>query len=276
MTLHHTGVDMPVAQQAQDVLEPRFTIEGPHCNPLHPSLLIRLFHLPIGQALRPAEDRARRPALSCGTGDRVTPSKGLQDGGCRALVGVGEKRGHMPRTETPLGVVHPGPGWLVGPLAHDQAHDQFTVGRHRGVIPHIPRSICCIGLAALLLFFTKLPCSSHARARGVSPCTCWSWNRSACRPVTRTKRATVSLATWTRRAVALTLPPSPRWLIPASALGTGSFVLNKAVPRRSETTAPQLRQRNRRRRSWPYTYRTTRLRAPARRNNWHAALTQAR
>src|SRR5215472_2694682 len=88
MTPHHTGVDMPVAQQGQDVLEPRFTIEGTHFNPLNPSLLIVLFHLPIGQALRPAEDRARRPALSCGTGSRVTPSKGLQDGGCIALVGV--------------------------------------------------------------------------------------------------------------------------------------------------------------------------------------------
>jgi hypothetical protein len=38
MTLYHTGVDMPVAQHGQDVLEPRFAIEGPHFDPLDPTL----------------------------------------------------------------------------------------------------------------------------------------------------------------------------------------------------------------------------------------------
>src|SRR5215469_7654951 len=57
MTLHHPGVDLPRAQPGQDGLAPRFPIEGTHCKPLHPSLLIGLFPLPIGPAVRPAEDR---------------------------------------------------------------------------------------------------------------------------------------------------------------------------------------------------------------------------
>src|SRR5689334_8372215 len=157
----------------------------------------------------------------------------------------------MPRTQTALRIVDKGIGLLLGTLSYHQAHDQFTIGRHRGVVPHIPCHLCFIVLAALLLFFTKLHCSSNSSALGVSPWTCWSWNRSAWRPVTRTRRATVSLATFTSRAVALTLQPSPRWLITSSALGSGSFVLNRAVPRRSENSSPQLRQRNRRRRSGP-------------------------
>lgn len=62
------------------MLQPGFAIEGTHFDPLDPAFLIVFFHLPIGQALRPAEDRARSPALHLEPGDRVTPSKCLQEG----------------------------------------------------------------------------------------------------------------------------------------------------------------------------------------------------
>lgn len=54
MPLHHTRVDVRIAQQGQDVLAPRFAIEGTDFDPLDPPPLIVFFHLTIGQALRPA------------------------------------------------------------------------------------------------------------------------------------------------------------------------------------------------------------------------------
>lgn len=54
MPLHHTRVDVLIAQQGQNALEPRFVIEGAHFDPLDPTSLIVFFYLTIGQALRPA------------------------------------------------------------------------------------------------------------------------------------------------------------------------------------------------------------------------------
>jgi len=110
MAFHHAGIDMPVAQQGQDVLEPRFAIESTHFDPLDPPLLIVFFHLPLGQALWPAEDRTRRSALRLETRQRVAPSKGLQERCLIAHVGIGKDRWQMPRTETSLGVMPQGPG----------------------------------------------------------------------------------------------------------------------------------------------------------------------
>ena len=71
---------MRVTKIVQPHREPTHPIEGTHGDPLDPALLRVFFHLPIGPALRLAEDRARSPALRLALGDRVTPSTGLQEG----------------------------------------------------------------------------------------------------------------------------------------------------------------------------------------------------
>src|SRR5262245_57913877 len=79
MSRHHTGIAVLLAPSGQDMLELRFPLEGTPCDPLDPPLLRVFLHLSIGQPLRPAGDKTGCSALCLGTGDRVTPSKCLQD-----------------------------------------------------------------------------------------------------------------------------------------------------------------------------------------------------
>lgn len=172
LPLPHTRVHGGIAQHGQDVLAPRFAIEGAPCNPLDPAPLILFLSLPLGHPLRPAEDGTRRPACRPEARGRGTRPKGLQDGGRIARVGLSENRGQMPGPQTAPGVLDEGMGLVGGPLAPDQPPHQFTVCGHRRVLPQVARPLCLVGLAALLLFFTTLPCSSHSRALGVRARTC--------------------------------------------------------------------------------------------------------
>ena len=45
MPLHHARVDVLIAQQGQDVLEPCFALEGTHVDPLDSTSLRVFFHL---------------------------------------------------------------------------------------------------------------------------------------------------------------------------------------------------------------------------------------
>ena len=276
MALPHPRIDRLLAPQGQDRLAPRFALEGTHGAPLDPPLLRVFLHLPIGPPWGPAEDNTRRPAGRLEPRGRGTTSKRCQAGSRLPGGGLGANRRPMPSTATAPGGCAQSPGLRLGPLAHDPAHAPFPLCRHCGVRPPLTRPLCCGGLAPFLLFCTPLPGSSNSSALGVSPGTGWAWHRSAGRPGTPTRRATVSGAPWTRRAVARTRQPAPRWSLPSSACGSGSFVVHNAVPRRAEHSSPPRRQRHRRLPSCPYPFRMTRLRAPGRRNNWHATLTHAR
>jgi hypothetical protein len=168
-----------------------------------------------------------------------------------ALRGIRKDRRQMPGTEPLLGSVPQGLRLLVGPVAAHTRHAPCALGRKRCLVPPIPRLSALLHPTPCLLFFTQLPGTSHARAWGVRACPRWSWHRSAWRPALRSTRATGSVATWTRRAVARPSQPSPRWWLTDAACASGSFVVNKAVPRRSEPSSPHARQRRSRLRSWP-------------------------
>ena len=71
-------------------------------------------------------------------------------------------------TTSGASVFDKGIGLLLGTLAHDQA----AVRRYCRVVPQIASHLCLIALTPLLLFFTKLHCSSHTRTFGVRPRTC--------------------------------------------------------------------------------------------------------
>jgi hypothetical protein len=251
-------------------------MDPPDIDPLAPAPCIDLFHLARGHSWGPAQLWPRRAPPFPLSGHRGAPSAGLQEG--RRIPGLRRRkeRGERPGTETTFGVVSQGLGLLWRPFAHPQGDDQRALRSDRRMGPPVASLIPLVRAAALRLFFTPLHCSSPSSAFGVRPCTCGWWTRGACQPVTRHRRATVSLATCPSRAVALTLQPAPSWGITSSPVGAGSLGLHQAVPRCSEHSAPQVRQRSRRRQSCPYTLRITRLLAPARRNHWHAALTQAR
>jgi len=113
-------VDTLIAQQGQDGLGPGFAIEGADFDSLDPPSFIIFFHLSIGQALGPAEDGPRCPAL--GTG-RVTTSKGCHLGSLIPRVGISENRWQMPGTQAALRIVDEGVGLLLGALTYHQTHD---------------------------------------------------------------------------------------------------------------------------------------------------------
>src|SRR5262245_12042446 len=233
MTLHRTRIDDCGAEKIQDMLQTGFPMHDPHLYPLNPPPFILFLHLSIGPSLGPAADGTTGLACGAVAGGRIATSKGFEEGRLIALIGLGEDRRQMPRTETLLGIVHQGCGLRLGPFADDERHDQLAIGRNRGMVPQVS-SLSALGcLTTLRLFFTTLHCSSHSKARGVTSRTRWSWKRSAWRPAIRSRRATVSGATWTRRAVARTPHPSPRWVMTDAACSSAIFVLNKAVPRRS-------------------------------------------
>jgi hypothetical protein len=233
------------------MFQTRFAMHDPHIHPLDPPPFILFFHLTIRSSLWPAQDKTTSPACAAGVGGWIVTAKGFEDGRLLALIGIGEDRWQMPRTETLLGLVHQNPGLRLGPFTYNERQDEFASGSNRGMVPQVPCLCALLHPATLLLFFTKLHCSSNSKARGVTSRTRWSWNRSAWRPAIRSSRATVSLATWTRRAVARTPHPSPRWLMTDAACSSGILVLNKAVPRRSENSSPHVRQRRSRMPSWP-------------------------
>src|SRR5687767_4438906 len=115
----------------------------------------------------------------------------------------------MPRAETPLGVVYEGPGLRLGPFADHERHDQLAVGCDCRMVPQVASLGALLPPATLLLFFTQLHGSSNSQARGVTSRTRLSWTCAAWRPAIRSSRATVSLETWAKRAVARTPHPSP-------------------------------------------------------------------
>src|SRR5262249_10493264 len=119
-----------------------------------------------------AQDGTPRPTAGALSRSRIPPAKGCADGGLIALVGIGEDHGQMPRPETSLGIVHQGLGLRVGPFTHDEGDHQLTIRRDCSIIPHVTGLSRLLVTAALLLFLTKLHCSSNSSARGVRPWTC--------------------------------------------------------------------------------------------------------
>jgi hypothetical protein len=144
-----------------------------------------------------------------GWGRRAT-STGVEDGRLIAVIGLGAERRPMPRTETLLGIVPPGPGVFLGSFAAAERPNPLAGGGDRRLVPQVASRGALLHPATLRLFCTTLPCASNATARGVPSPTRQSWHRSAWRPAIRSSRATVSWATWTKRAVARPPPPAPQ------------------------------------------------------------------
>jgi hypothetical protein len=119
MPFDDAGIHLLITQQGQDVLQAGFAIQSSNFDPLDPMPFIVFFHLPIGQALGPTPDRMTGPACGAMMGGWIPTAKGVEDGRLIALIGIGKDRRQMPRTETPLRIVHQRPGLLVGPLADD-------------------------------------------------------------------------------------------------------------------------------------------------------------
>ena len=92
MTLHYTRIQDFVAEKIQDRLQTRFAMHDPHLDPLKPTPFIALFHLPIRQALGPAQERTTGPTGAAGVGDQIATSKGFEDGRLIAFIGIGEDR----------------------------------------------------------------------------------------------------------------------------------------------------------------------------------------
>src|SRR5262249_6796401 len=63
VTLYHTRVDLLVPQEIQHMLQTGFAMDCSDFNALHPTTFVRLFHLPIGQPLAPAQHRTTPPPL---------------------------------------------------------------------------------------------------------------------------------------------------------------------------------------------------------------------
>ena len=78
MPLDHTRVDDVVPEEIQDVLEAGFAMHDAHLDALHPTPFIVFFDLPIGQALRPAQDQAPGLPWGAGGGGRIATAKGFE------------------------------------------------------------------------------------------------------------------------------------------------------------------------------------------------------
>jgi hypothetical protein len=195
------------------MVETSFSPDGPPVDP-HDSTACRDFgHLPIGHSLRPPHHGTRDTACSAMARGRGTTAKHRQERRLRASRRLGANPGPMPGTQPTCGVVAHGQRRLWGPFAHAQGDDPLTRGRPRWLSPPVPGRLTRMRRTGLLLLFTQCPWSSNSKARGGTSGTRWSWHRSAWRPAIRRKRATVSVATWTRRAVARTPPPSSQWVL---------------------------------------------------------------
>ena len=66
--------------QGQHVLQPRFALEASDCDPLNPTPFLLFFHLPIGQAVGPAQDGTPRPTAGALRRSRIPTSKVFSDG----------------------------------------------------------------------------------------------------------------------------------------------------------------------------------------------------
>ena len=172
MPFDDAGIDRLIAQQRQHVFHSGFAIKDAAFDPRNPTSFLLFFHLAVGQALRPAQDGTPRPPVGAvSRGGRPT-AKGCADGGLIALGGIGADHGQRPWTETLLGSVHQGFGLRVGPFTHDEGDHQLTSRRDCSMIPPVTGLRRLLGAAALLLFLTKLHCSSNSSARGGRPWTC--------------------------------------------------------------------------------------------------------
>ena len=192
------------------MLPPGLAMHAPDISPLKPTPCRLFFHLPIRQALGPAEARTARPTGEAGGRTQRATSTGCQEGRLLAVRGSGAARREMPRMQPLLGSVHPGSGLLVGPSANDERHDPLAIRGDRRMVPHVPGRGALRCGPPLLLVCTQLQGSSHATARGVTWRTRRSCTRSAWRPAIRRRRATVAVATVLKRAVARTPHPAPR------------------------------------------------------------------
>src|SRR6185503_5131959 len=76
MPFDDTGIHLLIAQQGQHMLYTSFAIEGSDFTPLDPTPFIVFFHLPIGQALGPAQDETTGPACRAVVGSRIPTAKG--------------------------------------------------------------------------------------------------------------------------------------------------------------------------------------------------------
>src|SRR6266511_3486676 len=160
MPFDDTGINLLIAQQGQHVLAACFAVKDLDFNPFDTASSIDLFHLTIHQPLWPAYLRERGTSVATVARRGIMTPKGFQNGRFITLVGIREDRWQVPWLQTTLGVLHEGLRLRVRPFAYHQTHDQLAVRRHRRVVPHIASPLHLGALAPLLLFFTKLHCSS--------------------------------------------------------------------------------------------------------------------
>jgi hypothetical protein len=241
MPLHDTCIDLLIPESVQHLVETGCAPHRPHIDPYDPTAFVDFVHVPIRPALRPPYHRTSDTA--CGAMARwcVTTSTHLQEGRLIAPRSVGENRWQRPGAQPAFGILDSGQRLLWGAFADDPGDAQLPIGSHRGMSPQVPSLLTLMRLPALLLFCTTLHGASNSKARGVTSRTRWSWKRSAWRPASRSKRATVSWATRTRRAVLRTPHPSSQWLMMDAAWSSALLGLNKAGPRRSEHSSPHVR-----------------------------------
>jgi hypothetical protein len=95
------------------VFQPGFVIKHADFDPLDPPPFILFFHLPIGSALGPAQERTTGAAWAAMAGNRIPTAKGVEDGRLIALVGLGEDRRQMSRPETVPGIFAKGTGQVA-------------------------------------------------------------------------------------------------------------------------------------------------------------------
>jgi hypothetical protein len=248
---HDPRMALFLPESVQHMLETRLPPAHPDLDALDVPRGGDFFPVAIGHPLRPpALGTSRTPCGAVARGGGTAPT-GCSDGRLVARRRLRAERWQRSRTETTFGGVPHGSGVLGRAFPPHPRAEQLPVRSNRRMVPPVTRRLPLGRLAPLLLFVTPRPCSSKSRAVGVRPGTCCSWHRGACRLAPRNRRATGSFATGTRRAVARTLQPASRWLMTSAALASGSLGWHKALPRRSEHASPQVRQRHRRRRSWP-------------------------
>ena len=105
LPFHAPGLHRLGAQPSHHMFQPGCASEGADCHPCEPPPCIVFFHLPLGQAVGPAQEETSGPAGGAVVGSRLPTAKGCEEGRRIACVGLRAERRQRPRAEPLLGVM---------------------------------------------------------------------------------------------------------------------------------------------------------------------------
>jgi hypothetical protein len=111
---HHARVDLRVTSQIQHMFPMGFAMHRSYRNATHSTPFVALVHGALGQRLTPAH-----PWTTASPFGRVATTADLPEGRCVAGKGIGKARWQVPRAQASRGILPPGQGRFIGPLAHD-------------------------------------------------------------------------------------------------------------------------------------------------------------